>query len=85
MAELSADELLASIPDEALAGLRELLMPMCCHITGMHDPTHFREQKYVCEFQKRYAWERTWKVLFGEEPTPAEIPSDPECGWCRDA
>lgn len=35
----------------------------CCHVTGMHDPTHYEERRYVCDFQKATAWERAVSVL----------------------
>lgn len=61
-------------------GLEEMLWLPCCHTSGMHDPVHFQERRYVCNDQKAHALERFCKVL-GINPLTK---SDPNCGWCRD-
>ena len=52
----------------------------CCHTTGMHDPNHFEERKYICESQKGKAFERLCKDLKINPITRSRC----ECGWCRD-
>lgn len=51
----------------------------CCHVTGMHDPGHFREGKYICADQKANAFERLCRSL-GINP---KTRSEPHCGWCE--
>ena len=60
--------------------IEEMLWLPCCHVTGMHDPVHFEERKYICERQKSEALERLCKKI-GINPKTC---SDPECGWCAD-
>lgn len=77
--EIMGDE----IADVCLVKIKELLelwayLP-CCHVSGMHEPTHFREKKYVCEAQKAEAFERFCKDL-GINP---ETKSSMNCGWCK--
>lgn len=51
----------------------------CCHTSGMHDPEHFRERKYICSEQKSEAFERFAKDL-GINP---EVKSKLDCYWCK--
>ena len=60
--------------------IEQILWLPCCHTTGMHDPVHFRERRYVCQDQKSEALERLCKEL-GINP---KTKSDPNCGWCED-
>ena len=60
--------------------IEEILWLPCCHVSGMHDPVHFQERKYVCEHQKTEALERLCKKLGINLQTKA----DPDCGWCED-
>jgi hypothetical protein len=43
--------------------IEQMLWLPCCHTSGMHDPVHFQERKYVCEHQKADALERFCKAL----------------------
>ena len=52
----------------------------CCHTTGMHDPNHFEERKYICESQKAEAFDRLCKALKINPVTRSSC----DCGWCRD-
>lgn len=36
---------------EQLSWLADIARPRCCHVTGEHSPTHFREKRFVCGFQ----------------------------------
>ena len=64
-----SDELIEALQREVenLRGLvsemAEVLAPLCCHITGTHDPTHFTEGKYLCDSQKAEAWHRAILLL----------------------
>ncbi len=51
----------------------------CCHTTGMHDPKHYRERKYICDSQKREVFDRMCKEL-GINP---RTKSNEDCGWCH--
>ena len=52
---------------ESLRGLvgamAEALVPRCCHMSGMHDPLHFSEGRYLCDEQKAEAWHRAILLL----------------------
>ena len=65
---------------EQLEYLEELFRLPCCHISGMHNPTHFQDREYVCNRQKTHAYESGCKEL-GINP---QVKSKPGCGWCRD-
>ena len=39
------------LTDEQLAWLADIATPRCCHTTGEHDPSHFKERKFVCRDQ----------------------------------
>lgn len=68
---------------EQLAYLRDLLTPTCCHTTGMHNPNHFEDDKYVCADQKAKALDRARVSLHLKKITPQDVKRDPECGWCH--
>ena len=74
------------IPDfteEQIKFLKDIFTPRCCHMTGMHDPTHFEEKKYVCSDQKAEAFDRGRKLLgFGEVTVNDPIPKE-DCFWCN--
>ena len=59
--------------------IEELLSLPCCHTSGMHDPTHYRERRYVCKDQKADALENLCKAL-GINPITK---SCADCGWCH--
>lgn len=60
--------------------IEEMLWLPCCHTSGMHDPVHFQERRYICEHQQSEGLQRFCKEL-GINP---KTKSDPECGWCED-
>ena len=60
--------------------IEEMILIPCCHISGMHDPMHFQERKYICESQKAEALEGLCAKL-GINPVTK---SHPDCGWCED-
>lgn len=70
----------------------------CCHTSGMHDPTHYRGERYVCTRQVEVAGEVLMYALgFGEwveephrsprlsRPDPVDVRPEDGCGWCRRA
>lgn len=65
--------------------LTDLLTPRCCHTTGLHDPQHFVEGKYVCNDQKARAFDRARKYLGLPEVTPADAVSEDGCERCKNA
>jgi len=65
--------------EEQLKYLEELAWIPCCHTTGMHDPTHFEQGKYICTLQKSHAFERFCKEL-GINP---QTKSESNCYWCN--
>lgn len=71
--------------EEQLEYLADLLRPFCCHTTGSHSPTHFREAPAeFCDLQQSKAWERLVELLGLRERLGAAV-SHPKCGWCNDA
>lgn len=60
--------------------IEEMLWLPCCHVSGMHNPTHFDERKFICSLQKSEALERFCKQI-GINP---KTKSKPTCGWCAD-
>ena len=60
--------------DEIIA----LLSIPCCHTSGMHDPLHFVERKYVCEDQKSAALENLCRAL-NINPVTKSV----DCWWCE--
>jgi len=67
---------------EQMEFLKEILTLPCCHTTGMHDPTHYYEGRYICEGQKTAAWLRACKAL-GIDLTEPRIKSESDCYWCN--
>lgn len=60
--------------------IKDMLYVECCHVTGMHDPKHFKNKAYVCFLQKARAFERLLKY-FGIKML--KVKSSKECGWCE--
>ena len=63
--------------EQQLEYLAEIFALPCCHVSGMHDPTHY-EKGLVCESQMAKAWKHAMKAL-GLEPT---VKSQDGCYWC---
>lgn len=65
---------------EQMEFLREILTPPCCHVSGEHDPTHFREKPArVCYIQKQVAYDHALVMLrIGSVPGK----SKKNCYWC---
>lgn len=59
--------------------IEAMLWIPCCHMTGMHDPCHFEEGKYICESQKAHALERFCKEI----SINPKVKSKPDCNWCK--
>lgn len=77
---LSASFLAAS---EQREKIKKAFQPLCCHVTGMHDPTHFKKDpKRLCDIQRDRAFTQGCKE-FGISYDQAL--SDPNCGWCKDS
>lgn len=74
---------LATLTDEQLTALRDLIAPPCCHITGEHDPTHFVEGRYICQHQMAYAYKRLRHALGIPTIQPDEAKPVTGCGWCE--
>ena len=68
---------------EVVDELRDALTIRCCHVTGMHDPTHYEKKKYVCSIQRAEAFDRAREVCGMEEPFPEEAIPKENCGWCK--
>ena len=60
--------------------IEDMLWIPCCHTSGIHNPTHFSEKKYICSDQCKKALIRFCKEI-GINP---RTKSDPKCGWCND-
>lgn len=69
--------------EEQLQYLKQILVPPCCHVSGLHDPMHFREDRYICEKQKAKGFDNAWQTLFGKKIEPQDIPPRKDCGWCN--
>ncbi len=75
------NEFAVVLPHRFTAGdLESALWIPCCHTSGMHDPVHFQERRYICESQKAAAFDR----LCGELNLNPETKSKEDCGWCKD-
>jgi hypothetical protein len=60
--------------------LARVLTPPCCHVSGMHDPTHFKENpKRLCDIQKSTAFENAIKRL----RLKVVATSADGCYWCE--
>ena len=74
---------------ESLRGLvsamAEALVPQCCHLSGMHDPLHFVEGRYLCDEQKAEAWHRAVLLLgLGHYDSPEAAKGRPDsCYFCH--
>lgn len=66
----------------SIANVLKLLAPPCCHVSGMHDPVHFTEDKYICAMQKAEAYDRICELL-GTNYQPKDAVSKPDCHWCK--
>lgn len=64
---------------ELLETLESYLYLPCCHVSGIHDPVHYEERKYICESQKAEAFTRFCSDL-GVNPT---VRMRPSCTWCE--
>lgn len=76
-------ELLENPPDfsnEQLVYLEAILAAECCHMTGMHDPTHWKEDGTVCW----QSMEKPYKRALRELDLDVPIHSAHDCGKCRD-
>lgn len=60
--------------------IQDLLTLPCCHVTGMHDPNHYEDGKYVCEKQIAEAFENLCREL---EINPV-VKHNSNCGWCHE-
>jgi hypothetical protein len=69
---------------EQLTWLRETLKPECCHVSGMHDPTHWSEGRYVCRDQKAGAYDHLRTALGFAAVKPQDCVSPEDCGWCHE-
>ena len=65
--------------DSMLEEIEEKLWIPCCHTSGMHDPKHFQDQKYICGDQVQVALHRFCTEM-GINPVTK---SDPDCTWCE--
>lgn len=66
--------------EEQLDYLLRILTPGCCHVSGMHDPTHYRKRpEQLCHLQKARAWQRA--VAHLGLAIERAIPEQ-DCYWC---
>ena len=77
---LDSNEMAGKIMEKILTLIEAYAYLPCCHESGMHDPCHFEERRYICESQKSKAYERLMKSL---EINPV-VRSEPNCFWCAD-
>ena len=68
---------------EQMAWLEAALRPPCCHVSGMHNPTHWTKGGYVCFYQKTEAYERFRDALGLPLVVGSDCVPDPECYWCH--
>jgi len=60
--------------------ITKLLQPYCCHVSGMHNPSHFEDDpRDLCNLQKARVFDHLCELV---EHEPVAI-SDPDCGWCK--
>jgi hypothetical protein len=69
--------------EQALDRLRDALVPTCCHVTGMHNPTHWTKDRTVCTIQKAAAFDEAFKAVYGRDVTADDCVSHLECYWCN--
>ncbi len=67
--------------NEVLKEIRDSIVIPCCHVSGIHDPCHFEEKKYVCSMQMRESFKDFLKAM---EIKKIKVKSKPNCGWCND-
>lgn len=59
--------------------IEDMLWLPCCHLTGEHNPEHYKDRKGICNFQKAKALERFCKEL-GVNPKTKSLE---DCFWCN--
>ena len=69
--------------EEQIEWLKDMLTPRCCHTSGMHDPCHYTEQKYVCKSQKAECYDHTRLSLGMGRATPQEAIPSKSCSRCN--
>ena len=58
--------------------------PPCCHVSGCHDPTHFRnDPRKICYLQEGRAYQKI-KMLLSINDREITAMSESDCGWCHD-
>ena len=89
MSSPTREQVVPTFTPEQMEWLRDILAPGCCYVTGLHDPTHFREGRYVCRFQEQAAYRKLRAALgMDEKPATSEAstcPSGtcPQCDYYR--
>lgn len=78
-----AKQRLNALIEKKVRAILEALTPTCCHTSGMHDPTHWKENKSICTLQKAEAFDRVLELL-NIKYTPADVPSSKDCWWCNE-
>lgn len=76
--ELDTSEIAQEIMDEMLPLIQAFAYIPCCHVSGMHDPEHFKKGE-ICNLQKAEAFERLCKDLDINPETKSKM----DCYWCR--
>ena len=59
--------------------IEEMLWIPCCHLTGEHNPEHYKDRKYICRRQKAQALERFCEEMAINPQTK----SLKDCFWCN--
>lgn len=60
--------------------IEDMLTLPCCHTSGTHSPTHYRDSEYICNDQIAEAFESIClKLLINPK-----VEHSDNCGWCRD-
>ncbi len=59
--------------------IEEMLQLPCCHVSGMHDPNHYEEGRYVCDIQVEQAFRNLCKKL----KINPKVKHKETCGWCE--
>ena len=78
--KIDAEAIAAAAIDEIKKTIESYAYIPCCHVSGMHDPMHFSERRYVCQSQKAEAFERLCRDLEINPQTKSKM----DCGWCSD-
>jgi hypothetical protein len=76
---INTDSIADSLTDEIKRLIELYLYLPCCHVSGMHNPSHFEQRKYICELQKAEALERFCHDLGINPVTRSKI----DCSWCE--